>query len=271
MTNTPPLLIEPHALQQLIGNDQLMIIDMSPTASYSNFHIPGAVSLNYDDIVTSQPPVMGLLPDAATLSRIFSNIGLQPQHHVVAYDNESGGKACRLLWTLDCIGHSNNSLLNGGLTAWSNAGMPMNNQVQDICSSHYEAKISDIALADKTYLLEHLNNPSVVIVDTRSEHEYNGSVVRAARGGHIPGAVHIDWVRTISADNDLRLRSHDELLALYEPAGISKDKQIITYCHTHHRSAHSYIVLKTLGYPYIKGYHGAWSEWGNAEDTPIEQ
>ena len=165
MTNKPPLLIEPHTLQQFIGNDQLMIIDMSPADSYSNFHIPGAVSLDYDDIVTSQPPVMGLLPDAATLSRVFSNIGLKPEHHVVAYDNENSSKACRLLWTLDCLGHSNHSLLNGGLTAWSNAGMPMNNQAPDIRNNHYEAKISDIALANKTHLLEHLSHPSVVIVD----------------------------------------------------------------------------------------------------------
>ncbi len=48
------------------------------------------------------------------------------------------------------------------------------------------------------------------------------------------------------------------------------DKEVIVYCHSHHRSAHSYIVLKSLGYKNIKGYPGSWSDWGNDPELPIE-
>jgi thiosulfate/3-mercaptopyruvate sulfurtransferase len=51
---------------------------------------------------------------------------------------------------------------------------------------------------------------------------------------------------------------------------VTPDKEVIVYCQTHHRSAHTYIVLKALGYPDVKGYPGSWSEWGNLPDTPIE-
>jgi len=270
MINTQPLLLEPKALQSLIGRPQVLIVDLSDPEIYNDAHIPGAVSLSYSDIVASQPPVVGLLPDEPSLSKIFSNISLTANHHVIAYDNENSAKACRLLWTLDCLGHKQLSLLNGGLTAWNSAGMPTNNQAANIHASHYQAKIDQTAIADKAFIQQHLKDPAVVLLDARSDGEYKGEVVRAQRSGHIPGAVNINWIDTIDNDNDLRFKPADELIALYEDADITKNKLIITYCHTHQRSAHSYIVLKSLGYPNVKGYHGAWSDWGNDPNTLIE-
>lgn len=271
MTSNLPFLLEPETLQPLLGDTQVFIVDLSPAEIYNESHIPGAISLDYNNIVASTAPVMGLLPSEESLSQVFSNIGLTSDRHVIAYDNENNGKASRLLWTLDCLGHENMSLLNGGLTAWRNSGMPTNNQAADIHSSHYAARINSNALATKEYILEQLDNPSVVILDTRTAGEYQGEVVRAARGGHIPGAVNVNWTDAIDMDNDLRFKTLNELNQLYESAGVTPDKQIITYCQTHHRSAHTYVVLKSLGYPNIKGYHGAWSDWGNDADTPIEQ
>ena len=51
---------------------------------------------------------------------------------------------------------------------------------------------------------------------------------------------------------------------------MTPDKEVIVYCQTHHRSAHSYWVLRYLGYPQVRGYPGAWSEWGNDPHLPIE-
>lgn len=270
MNNTPPLLLEAEALQSLIGHPQLLIVDLSDPESYNDAHIPGALSLSYSHIVASQPPIMGLLPDETSLSKVFSNIGLTPDHHVVAYDNENNAKACRLLWTLDCLGHKQLSLLNGGLTAWNNAGMPTNNLAADIHARHYQAKIDPTPIANKAFIQQHLKDPTVALLDTRSDGEYQGQLVRAERGGHIPGAININWTDAIDNNNDLRFKTIDELATLYETAGITKDKHIIAYCHTHQRSAHSYIVLKSLGYPNVKGYHGAWSDWGNDPNTLIE-
>jgi len=69
---------------------------------------------------------------------------------------------------------------------------------------------------------------------------------------------------------NMRLKSEMDLRALLEGKGITADKTVITYCQTHHRSSLVYIALKALGYPSVKGYAGAWSEWGNDPDTPVE-
>lgn len=265
-----PLVVEPDELQQHIGNPALLIVDLSKPGSYSQYHVPGAVHLEYSEIVTSRPPVMGLLPDAASLSDTLSYIGATPDHHIVAYDDEGGAKACRFLWTLDVIGHRHHALLNGGLHAWLNENHATNNEDVEPNTTRYAATITPAAHVDKAYVLASLGKPSVVLLDTRSEAEFNGSDKRASRGGHIPGAINVDWVRAIDQGNNMRLRPAAELRSMYEVLGVTRDKEIITYCQTHHRSSHTYWLLKALGYSDVKGYPGAWSEWGNAADTPVE-
>lgn len=269
--DTLPLIIEPEALLSRLGDDGVLVIDVCKAGIYHHQHIPGAVHIEYPRLTASRPPVMGLLPDARHLADLFASIGLQPHHHVVAYDEEGGGKASRLLWTLDVIGHPGISLLNGGLQAWAREGHPVESAPVTPDNRPYPVSIHHEMTADRGYIQTHLQDPAVQLLDARSLAEFTGADVRARRGGHIPGAVNVEWTRAIDQQKNLRLRPLPDLQALYEGAGLSRDKEVITYCHTHHRSAHTYIVLKWLGYPRVKGYPGSWSDWGNAADTPIDQ
>jgi thiosulfate/3-mercaptopyruvate sulfurtransferase len=109
-----------------------------------------------------------------------------------------------------------------------------------------------------------------VILDVRTAAEFSGADKRAQRAGHIPGAVNVDWSQALVGGGDLRLRPADQLHTLYAAAGVTPDKEVILHCQSHQRSAHSYVVLKSLGYPRLRGYPGSWSEWGNTTDTPVE-
>ena len=97
--------------------------------------------------------------------------------------------------------------------------------------------------------------------------EIAGTKIFAARGGHIPGAINLDWLELMDRNNQLRLRT--DIRNLIEDRGIRSANSVITHCQTHHRSGLTYLVGKLLGLN-IKAYHGSWSEWGNDPDTPIE-
>ncbi|NBP95882.1 MAG: sulfurtransferase, partial [Gammaproteobacteria bacterium] len=113
-------------------------------------------------------------------------------------------------------------------------------------------------------------NKKVRLLDARSPEEYSGQKVFSARGGHIPGAVNLNWQETLDTERNLRLKPPAVLMPMLEALAITPDYEIITYCQTHHRSAHAWWMLKTLGFPRVRGYAGSWSEWGNRQDLPIQ-
>ncbi|MDA8383349.1 MAG: sulfurtransferase [Betaproteobacteria bacterium] len=265
-----PLIVEPDELEAHLSDPDLLIVDLCKPDLYPRAHVPGAIHLDYRRLVERRGHAGGLLPDAAALSEILSGLGITPQRHVCAYDDEGGGRASRLLWTLDVVGHEKFSLLNGGLLAWYNEGHPVESQPHAAEPASYPVAAIRRGLADCQYVLSHFADPHVRILDARSRNEYLGLTRFSARNGHIPGAVNLEWTFAMDPAQHLRLKPFPLLRQILEASGITPDKEVIVHCQTHHRSAHTYIMLKALGYPQIRGYAGSWSEWGNREDTPIE-
>jgi len=267
-----PLVIEPEDLEQHLHDPRLLIVDLSRHAQYLQAHIPGAVFLDYSHLTGVRKPVMGLLPDAEQLSRALSAIGFSKDKHVVAYDEEGGGKAARLIWTLHALGHFKTSMLNGGLISWYKENHALSADPVPVTPSNYQAEFRNMeVVADADYIMQQLDKPDVGLLDARSLEEYTGSRRYAERGGHIPGAQRFEWTEGMDAEKNYRLLAADTLKAKLHDLGLTEDREIIVYCQTHHRSALSYLMLKYLGYPRVRGYQGSWSDWGNRTDTPVEQ
>ena len=267
---TLPLLLEPDDLEHHLNNADVRVVDLCRADIHARQHIPGSVHLDYTKIIRNTPPVLGLLPDAKTLSGIFSGLGLTPDTQVVAYDEEGGGKAARLLWTLHAMGHTHVTLLNGGLAAWAAEGHRVDSTAVSVTPTSYSVNVNNSVIADRAYVVGQLKNSGVRLLDCRTAREFSGAVRSAERAGHIPGAVNMEWLLAMDQSRNLRFKSPEELRALLAQRGITPDKEVVVYCHTHHRSAHTYMVLKSLGYERVRGYPGSWSDWGNAADTPVE-
>jgi thiosulfate/3-mercaptopyruvate sulfurtransferase len=124
-------------------------------------------------------------------------------------------------------------------------------------------------LATGKDVLGKLHNPASVIVDTRSDGEYTGQIVRSKRGGAIPGAVHLEWTNNLDANGFFK--SAEELKAMYAERNITPEKEVIPHCQGAYRSAHTYLALRLIGYPNVRNYLGSWGEWGNQEGFPIEE
>ncbi|MDR5904242.1 sulfurtransferase [Franzmannia qiaohouensis] len=271
--NLLPLIVEPDQLAEHLGASELLIIDVPLKAeSYAEGHVPGALFLDHRRLVRGSGEVPNDVPDVEALSALFSSLGLTRDTHVVAYDDEGGGWAGRLLWTLELIGHSRYSYLNGGIHAWRQEGLDVSQQATDPTPSDYQAEILNPEVnIDVEGIKERIGDRQFAVWDARSPEEYAGEKGQNKHLGHIPGAVNMEWTRAMDAERALRIRDYAELITELEALGLTPEKEVITHCQGHHRSGLTWLVGKALGFEKIRAYAGSWKEWGNRDDTPIEK
>ncbi len=269
-------LFEPEALAAERQPDWL-VVQVVSAEQFSAAHLPGAILVEPRELVSGEPPATGKLPSTARLKALFERIGYAPGRFVVALDDEGGGWAGRLLWTLDCIGERNWGYLNGGIAAWAAAGLPLaGSAVPESApepappapTSGLSITLEQSAVVELEAVRQSIADPDTQIWDVRSAAEYAGERSAAARAGHIPGALNLDWMALKDPQRALRLS--EDLPGLLRAHGIDgANKRVITHCQTHHRSGLSYLVGRLLGFKDIRAYHGSWSEWGNDPSTPI--
>lgn len=267
-----PILLTAAQLQLLMqqqGASRLLIIDLSSEAHYHEGHVPGACWLDHAALTCGEKPAPGKLPALSSLQASLGALGFDGSQHIVAYDDQGGPWAGRLIWTLHLFGFEQASYLDGGLMAWQEAGYDAEHEAAHITAAHCpELKFQGDVMASQQDILAGLECGDIAIWDARSAAEYSGEKVLAARGGHIPGAVHYEWTNLHRPDSH-RLRDLTDIQADLDALGLSADKKIVTHCQTHRRSGLTYLVAKALGYTSIKAYPGSWSEWGNEEHTPV--
>ena len=271
MHTPPPRLIEPAQLAEHLSNPDLIIIDLSSASQYALAHVPGAIHVEPGELVHGAPPAPGMLPDAPRLQALLQRIGLKDSSHVVAMDDEGGGWAGRMLWTLACVGHDRWSYLNGGLPAWLSAGQAATAEVPSPQPSKFTINLETLEGAPRIRLealRQTVGDGTTQVWDCRSIGEYLGADVRAARGGHIPGARHLDWLDLMDPERALRIP--EDVESRIARAGIDHTQRVVVHCQSHHRSALAWLVGTLLGFREIVAYDGSWSEWGNHPDTPIE-
>jgi thiosulfate/3-mercaptopyruvate sulfurtransferase len=261
------LLIDTKWLNTNSNHPDLHIIDVRTYAEYNKGHIPKALSLDMQDLLTQLTEENALNPEY--FEQLMQHLGIDQTDLVVIYDQGDNLYAAYLFFLLEYFGHKDRvKLLNGGYSEYLSDNGEISKITEKLPSGNFQAEPNDLILATADEILNALYHPSLVLVDTRRPAEYLGKEKRALRAGHIPGAINTEWINNLKSATPSTFKTYPELIKVYPWFNRSSDQKIIVYCHSGLRASNTYFVLRLLGAPSVSLYLGSWSEWGNKEEFP---
>ena len=269
------LLITPNQVQSLAENERV-VIDTRPSWKYMLGHIPGALNLSsWKEFTLKSNGVAGQInQDKEFIVQKLRALGIDPRKTIVIYGDLSDKWRTdgRFFWMFEFYGFKRVGLLKGGFQNWENAGFPKQRgfgqspkpSVLKTSDIHFNRDI----LADQNWIASRLGSQGIALIDNREKHEFDGATpYGSSRGGHIPGALHIDWREFFTSDGTLKPR--ENLDALLKSKGIQSNQEIVVYCTGGVRSAMAYFVFRHLGYK-VRNYDGSWWDWSHNPKLPIE-
>jgi thiosulfate/3-mercaptopyruvate sulfurtransferase len=259
--------IDAKDLFKIMKDDNVVVVSAQKPASYNDFHITGSLNLP-PKILTDDDPVPYVLKTVDEMEKIIGSKGISEKNLIIVYDEGSSKYSGRLYWVLKYLGVEQVKILNGGLESWKAIRKPVTSAATKLPATIFKANVQPQFVAEFDEVVKATGNDNFVIIDARSDSEYEGTNETSLRKGHIPNAVHIEYKDVLTSKG--MIKSAEQLKELYESKGITPEKIIIIYCKTSVRAAIEFAALHSiLGYNNVKVYDGAFSEWSASTSTKV--
>ncbi len=275
-------LLESHQRQVAVLDVRWQLGGPPGIQAYQRGHLPGAVFIELDKDLAGPPgrPLAGgapgtdgrhPLPDHSVFEAAMRAAGLDDGQLAVAYDDAGSTIAARLWWLLRYFGHDNVAVLDGGLRAWADAGLPVTTQAPRPRPGNFGAgqgggmPVLDAAAAAAAAR-------SGILLDARAAERYRGEVEPIdAAAGHIPGAISAPATGNLASDGTFlppaALRERFTTLGLPRP-GTSAAVVAGAYCGSGVTAAQEVLALELAGLPAAL-YVGSWSAWSSDPSRPV--
>jgi thiosulfate/3-mercaptopyruvate sulfurtransferase len=228
------ILITAQDLKQKLEDPNVLIFDASTPELYAKGHIPGAINVPWQKLsyVQGKPgdKNWGVSMNKEDLTRALEALGVDNSKTVVCYTDVLKGPGAdgRLVWQMRMAGFKNAKLLAGGFNAWKNMGYEVTREPGKVTPAtglmlqDYDESYN----ATTEYIAANLGK--VKLIDCRTKKEFEGDTSHGeARGGHIAGAIHLEWKKLLYSDGTPK--KAEEIIALLEDQGFTPDDEFIIY------------------------------------------
>jgi len=260
----PGRLVTPAELAAQLKDPATVVLHVEQGGSdFAGGHVPGARRIRYEAFAVDGSDRLGSeLPPVAELRALFQSLGVGAASHVVIYGSVLG--ATRAFFTLDYLGHPDVKLLNGGLTAWRAAGLPVTTDegpaIRPDPGTLATLTVRPEAVVSAEWIVERLESPTMTLVDARPDAEFTGDDGGMGRHvpGHLAGATQLVWTDLVSRTT--QFLPDVELRARLQQAGAHAGTPVVSYCMVGMRASVIYFAARHLGYD-ARMYDGSIVDW----------
>lgn len=267
-------LLSPQELQAKLSDPNVRVIDIRDPQAYAASHIPGAVSAPYGQWrgPSANP---GELPSIAKLTTLVQSLGLTPTTHAVVVssgaDATDFGSSARVYWTLKVLGLKELSILNGGLRAWGDAKLAVNDRAVTVAASTFQPKLDMSQIATTEEVVKRVKAGDSVLIDARPAAFYEGETKAPAAkaAGTLPGAMNVSHDKWFAAGSSVFVPS-EQARQIAASSKIDPAKETISFCNTGHWAATNWFAMsEVLGKKNVKLYPASMVEWSQDANLPM--
>jgi thiosulfate/3-mercaptopyruvate sulfurtransferase len=237
---------------------------------YLDKHIPGAIFFDIEELSDHATQLPHMLPTPEAFSRSMSALGIDNNMTIVVYEQEGVFSAPRAWWTLRTFGAQHVYVLDGGLRAWTEAGLATESGPVHRAPASFHAKLNHAAVKDLAQLKDSIVKHHQIL-DARSAARFNGTAPEPRPGlssGHMPGATSVPFTELVE---DGRLKSAEKLQQIFAAKQVDLNQSIITTCGSGVTAAVIALGLEVVGAKHIGLYDGSWAEYAQQPESVIEK
>jgi len=274
-------LVTPEWLATRLQNPDTVVLDatlppvgatppIDTRARYLDKHIPGAIFFDIEELSDHSTPLPHMLPTPEDFSRSMSSLGVGDNMTIVVYEQEGVFSAPRAWWTLRTFGARHVHILDGGLRAWTEAGLPTESGPIHRAPATFHATLNHDAIKKISQLQDKITNHQQIL-DARSAARFNGTAPEPRPGltsGHMPGATNVPFTELVE---DGRLKPAQKLRDLFLAKNIDLQQPITTTCGSGVTAAVITLGLQVVGAQNVSLYDGSWAEYAQQPESVIEK
>ena len=274
-------LVSPEWLAARLRDPNTIVLDATlppvgvtpPVDTHSRYldgHIPGALFFDIEELSDHSTPLPHMLPTPEDFSRSMSALGISDNSTIVIYEQEGVFSAPRAWWTLRTFGAQNVHILDGGLTAWTEADLPTESGPVHHAPATFHAKLNHEAVKNLSQLKEKLATHQQIL-DARSAARFSGTAPEPRPGlssGHMPGATSVPFTELVE---DGRLKPAEKLREYFATKEIDLHQPITTTCGSGVTAAVIALGLEIAGAKNVSLYDGSWAEYAQQPRAVIEK